>query len=349
MRHTLLVFLLSFFALPSVAQDAKREGIRFSHGDWEIACDNTGACAAAGYNKEGDSFTRSISVLLSRAAGAAQPVVARLQVADDEKEEMPKSLRLRINGKDYGSLPNYEDGIADLSAVQRDALLKSLRRESEILAIANDGRQWMLSDVGAVAVLLKMDDYQRRIGTVGALIRKGSKDESGVLPALPKPVIRMPALPVTSEKDRLIAKDPALLEALRSTAEVDKYGGSECERIMPPEQPEVEVVRLTDKKMLASAWCWLAAYNGGSGFWIINEKPPYQPEVVTFESEVFEGGVLSASFKGRGLGDCWSRTEYTWNGKAFVLSLETDTGMCRGFTGGAWGFSTTVSDVKREQ
>ncbi|RYD40495.1 MAG: DUF1176 domain-containing protein, partial [Verrucomicrobiaceae bacterium] len=50
------------------------------------------------------------------------------------------------------------------------------------------GKHWTLSLSGLNAVLLKMDEAQDRIGTPGALVRRGNKPESSVLAPVPPPV-----------------------------------------------------------------------------------------------------------------------------------------------------------------
>ncbi|MFN7751806.1 MAG: DUF1176 domain-containing protein, partial [Pseudomonadota bacterium] len=40
------------------------EGFHFSHKDWEVACDNTGTCRAAGYHE--DSSEARVSALVTR-------------------------------------------------------------------------------------------------------------------------------------------------------------------------------------------------------------------------------------------------------------------------------------------
>ena len=70
---TASVFLSAVLALllPS-AQAAPPVGLSFSHNDWEMACDNTRTCRAAGY--QGDDDELAVSVLLTRKAGPRQPV-----------------------------------------------------------------------------------------------------------------------------------------------------------------------------------------------------------------------------------------------------------------------------------
>ena len=75
-----LVSLALVATLVAAAPAAAFEGFHFTHGDWEIACDNTGMCRAAGYQADGDEA--AVSVLLERAAGADAPVDAQLQLGD---------------------------------------------------------------------------------------------------------------------------------------------------------------------------------------------------------------------------------------------------------------------------
>lgn len=57
--------------------------------------------------------------------------------------------------------------------------------------------------------------------------------------------------------------------------------------------------------------------------------------------------TLSGSFKGRGIGDCWSGNAAVWDGKTFVRSEEHTTGSCKGFTGGAWLMPIFEARVER--
>lgn len=44
-------------------------------------------------------------------------------------------------------------------------------------------------------------------------------------------------------------------------------------------------------------------------------------------------------------GESYSIVEYVFDGKTFVKSKQYDTGLCKGFAGGAWDLSTYVSEV----
>ncbi len=74
------------------------DGISFIHKDWEIVCDNTGTCRAAGYQQ--DSETNLVSVLLTREAGDNSFVHAGVMI----DKNGPKLIELSINGKKYGKI-----------------------------------------------------------------------------------------------------------------------------------------------------------------------------------------------------------------------------------------------------
>lgn len=107
----------------------------------------------------------------------------------------------------------------------------------------------------------------------------------------------------------------------------------------------LEIVRLTKTKLLVSTRCWLAAYNAGSGYWVIEDRPPFRPVLVTADANAFDAGTLAAEHKGRGLGDCWYSTSWIWDGRSFVRSGQHSTGQCKGFPGGAWSLPTFVSEL----
>lgn len=345
------LFLGGASCLPAGAQAADPSSLTFSHHDWELACDNTRTCRAAGYQAEGQEWP--VSVLLTRKAGPNQPVTAQLQVAgapdnaEFEKQGFPLMLSMRINGQPQGEISVAADKPANLSPAQTAALLNALNKTSTIEWSAGKYR-WRVSDKGASAVLLKMDDFQGRVGTTGALVKKGVAGEDSVLPPLPAPVVKIAPLPSSRPDDaQWVAKNSkALLLALRATVENQ---GDECLDLTEPRDgaPELQADRLTDSKMLVSTRCWLAAYNAGSGFWVVNDKPPFQPELVTTSGSDYDKGVIAAGQKGRGIGDCWSNQEWTWDGRRFVHTRESTTGQCRLFPGGAWDLPTLVTDKRR--
>lgn len=338
--------------IPQCAQAVEPSlGVEFSRHDWELACDNTRTCRAAGYQKD-DGGDMAVSVLLIRNAGANQAVKAQLMIGsyveDEVVDKSPSSfkLRMRVNGRDVGAVAFSKSSlVADLSSKQISVLLAALARNSSI-EWSRDEDVWRLSDKGAAAVLLKMDEFQGRIGTQGALIKKGSRSEETVLPPLPIPVVIKAALPkpLPGEEQRLANQ----LKNLRNTLRSSLKTGDDCPYLSEEDtgDSELTVIRLTDAKLLVSTPCW-GGYNPSSGYWVANDKSPYHPILVTSSGSEYENGTIFASRKGRGLGDCWSSDEWTWNGKEFVHTSSSSTGMCKLLApGGAWSLPTITTTVR---
>jgi hypothetical protein len=196
-------------------------------------------------------------------------------------------------------------------------------------------------------VLLKMDDFQGRIGTPGALLRKGTRGESTVPASAPMPVVRAaPLVPARAGDAAMVNESEGLGAALiASLADTE-----DCFDFADPEgdPTPLEVVRLDADSLLVSTRCWMAAYNAGSGYWVIDDAPPWNPVLVTTMGTDFSDGVIDAAHKGRGIGDCWSSDEWTWDGTRFVHTLESTTGQCKLVAlGGAWSLPTRVADVRR--
>ena len=342
--------VLPFVILSSLAFADKPSGLSFFHHDWELACDNTRTCRAAGYHNDREEL--GVSILLTRKAGPNELVAGQLMIGqygeNSTLDSLPSvfNLSLRINEESVGQVTISKNSLAaSLTSKQVGALLPALARNSRIELTTGDVI-WVLSDKGAAAVLLKMDEFQGRIGTPGALVKKGPKDESAALPSMPVPIVIAASLPKPLPDDQLFAKkySSALTEAIHTTLKED-----DCPRLTEAkgERPELTATRLDNTKILISAQCWMGAYNIGYGFWVVNSSPPYQPILVTTSGSDHSDGIISASHKGRGLGDCWSSEAWTWDGKQFVHTEESSTGMCKLMApGGAWSLPTIITEVR---
>lgn len=322
------VLACAFAAAGAAAHAGPDEG--FLHKDWYLRCDNTRTCRAEGYQAEGGE-SPPVSLQLSRAAGPGTPVQARLQVYADDA--VPGVVRLQV-----GSLviPKLDLGAPQIPQAEVPPLLQALLRADEATVTAGK-TTWRLSLAGANAVLLKMDERQGRVGTSGALVRKGPRDEASVLPPLQAPVVRA-VVPVPTRKADAALVAP-LLAALDRGAVESECGGN------PMDPAGVRVHRLTERRVLLELPCLMGAYNAGSLLFMANDRPPYQPVVVADVDGEFDPstGTATASMKGRGIGDCWSVREWRFNGQGFTLSAERADGMCRGFPGGAWQTPVYVS------
>ena len=133
----------------------------------------------------------------------------------------------------------------------------------------------------------------------------------------------------------------ALRQALRATLKDEECSG------LVDEKSELSITRISEKHLLVSTPCWLAAYNSGDGYWVIHDAAPYQPVLVTMAGSDFDNGSISVAQKGRGLGDCLSFESLTWDGKRFVQTQISTTGMCKSITpGGAWSLPTLTTEVR---
>jgi invasion protein IalB len=328
-------------ALPSV---------RFEHKDWEIACDNTRTCRAAGYHKPEDQDDSPVSVLLTRAAGPGQPVKAYLQIGDDPqaRHAVPAQVQMKVDGKHLGTVAIVpKTHVGALSARQAAALLPALLKGRTIAWIKGQDA-WTLSTAGATAVLLKMDEFQGRLGTPGALVRPGTRAESQALPPLATPVLTAP-LPAPAQADNSLVppgQQAALVDALRKVTPAD-----ECDLTNPAltEPFEQATYPLPGERMLVERICWHGPYGLAFGYWIAGRHPPYAPSFVIAGATGYDDGTIYRSKHGSGNGDCMANDSWTWNGEAFVHTGSATSGMCRGITaGGAWYLPTLVTTIKKQ-
>lgn len=341
MRTTVLFLALSGMPFcQAQAAETTLPQVQFEHKDWEIACDNTRTCRAAGYQTE--EIGASASVMLTRAAGPDQAVTAEVQLAQNEDDsKLPGVLQMFVGKQALGAIRlDREKRLGTLSPTQTAALLAALTKNTVIEWRAGKA-SWTISNMGANAVLLKMDEFQGRIGTPQALVRKGDKPETGVLPALPRPVVHSVKPKDGAEIKFTAGEHAALLAGLRQSDQQN-----DCEKLHQG-APDLNAYPLSAQTMLVSTTCWMGAYNTGEGYWITNRRAPYSPRFVTDEANEYHDGVLTAFQKGRGIADCIGYKTWTWDGKDFMLTSVSTTGMCRQFaTGGAWDFPTLVSEVR---
>ncbi|CAI3938252.1 Invasion protein IalB [Commensalibacter papalotli (ex Botero et al. 2024)] len=347
---------------------AYADGISFEHKDWQIVCDNTLTCRAAGYSVE-DAKNR-VTVLLVRKAGIGQDVSALVKFADidDQTVKTTNKVTLKIADKSYGKLGsesiqdiNDKQTTNSLTKEQTQILILALKGTSKI-AFVDKNEEWVLPGDGAVAVLLKMDEVQGRVGTSSALIKKGNQPESKVLPALPKPVIFQKPLIKGDPKSWQSKVNWYVLKQKLSNGKdlgPDKERGdyNSCDLLIKGDSeynkfdPKVVAI-LPNNQLLISGLCARGAYNEVYGYWIINQQEPYQPKLITTMADgaiddIIEGDEISSSSKDRGIGDCWSHKSWIWNGKNFVKAYDGNSGICRNIeAGGAWNLPTYVTTVK---
>jgi hypothetical protein len=312
--------------------------------DWAVACDNTRHCEATGFQRDED-FDFPVSLWLARDAGPATPTHARLTVIAPNGTD-PKSVSIRVGSLLVPGVPTGDDApeSEDLARLL-PALLDAATAE-----ITDGVSTWTLSLAGIKAALLKIDETQGRVGTRGAWVRKGQRPEAAVPPPLPAPTVRAAPLPAPRPGD-----DALVAPILAAVALAD----GDCHDNLPDaEHPETSITRLSATRVLVLRECSRAAYQGDSGAWIANIRPPYLPKRVRFptpEGEpadtvmnaAFTDGVMSAYMKGRGLADCVTSMSWTWTGAQFALTEASSAPLCRGIPGGGFGLRTWTATTTR--
>ncbi|WP_058913012.1 DUF1176 domain-containing protein [Entomohabitans teleogrylli] len=340
-KYRIVLAMAAVFGAPALAEE---RGVSFSHKDWEVVCDNTLTCRAAGYSAEEGTGG---SVLLTRKAGMGTAVSGDVILAEMEFDgDTPvEKLTLWINQQQAGEVKSGKDGLWILSEKQARSLVNAVKGNGKV-EFKGGPEPFLLSGEGAYAVLLKMDEVQGRVGTPGALTKKGDKPESGVRAAVPPSVIQR-VRPEQPQWRPLTASEMAVVRpGLLATLSGDDW----CVRIEPSEEMEAEPISLTpldSSHSLLSALCWRAAYNEGYGYWVIDSKLEGKPVLVTIDGSDYGDGEIFMSQKGRGVGDCWGTASWIWDGKTFRNSRQAVTGMCRSVRlGGTWDLPTWVTDVR---
>jgi len=331
------------------------QGVTFAHQNWEVYCSNTGTCRAAGYQDD-DLQSMPATILLTRKAGVKQTVQGRFALSSFDQDLNSKklnNLHFFINNKDYGQVNiNISEQLltGTLNSKQLNALLRQSRKKANIV-FKNAYYTWQVSDAGMTASLLKMDDFQKRIGTVGALVKPGTASESKVLAAQPKRVVTKVK---TAAKPYLTLQPNTrqyqnLYKLLMAAGPTQPDAAEFCEGIYDGKgaKPQaIELYKLSNNKVLASTLCWRGAYNEGYGAWVMNQSLTGKATFVTESASDFTAGEISSAQKGRGIGDCWKMGEWVWQGQAFVQTVDRWSGRCKGFAGGAWDLDLIEAVVK---
>ena len=360
---SVLSMMTSMSALASDTYGTPFEGWGFVQDDWQLVCDNTLTCRAAGYADE-NMLDRPASLLLTATPKVALPI-AKIQFLPQSSKQNDIDVELWLTGKNYGKLQLDTDGYSyALSPKQTQQLINHARLDTTIdLKLGSE--HWTISDKGMSAVLLKLDDVQGRVGTALALVSKNSPNRQTPKSAKPLPVIKK-AYSYSEDDHKQL--DPAKLIYFRKNIEkwvdidAERFVGSEddmrdCELVNPKTEAYQRMQEYGSDRLdwaftpvdaahtLASHLCWQGAYNESSGYWLINHDKPSKPKLITTAGNDYSNGEIWATHKDRGFGDCWNRAIWVWDGKDFVQAEDSSTGMCRGFAGGAWDLPTYVSDV----
>ena len=341
MKKVLLLTLL-----PVAAMATSIKGIGENYQDWDLVCDNTGTCRMAGY-QEGDGSEHPVSILFTRAAGENAVVEGKLTIlplGDDRDIQVGQDIEIWLNGKSLGKVKHISDDVPDkLTEEQTKALLSGLKKESEI-RLTYGKTTLKVSDKGAAAAMLKMDEFQHRLNTPSALIRKG-QEKHAVLAPQPAPKIEVVSVNnrKTTELKRGEKQYDNVLALLR------KANSCDDEDIT---SQDITLYPLTQNKVLAEALCVRGAYQSTNYYAVLDDKLSKVEQVLedqynfAYYDEKLNALIVEGSYKSSGLAESWYGYEAAWNGKTFITTAEHTSGSSKGFIGGAWGgFPTFVSQI----
>ena len=340
MKKVLLLALLPLTAMATPIQ-----GFFKNYQDWDLICDNLGTCRMVGYQEEGDD---PVSILFTRAAGENAAVEGKLTISPfgeaDRDVQVGQDIEIWLNGKSLGTVKHISDENPDkLTEAQTKALLSGLKKESEI-RLTYGKTTLKVSDKGAAAAMLKMDEFQQRLNTPSALIRQGQEKHAVLAPKV-KP--KIDAVSVKNRKTielKLGEKQYDNVLALLRKA----HDGCVDEDL---ESQDITIYPLTHNKVLAEALCFKGAYQGTNYYAVLDDKLSKVEQVLA--EQYNEAGYdekqgyafVRGSYKGRALGDCLAGQDAVWNGKIFIRTSEWTTGSCKGLPGGTWQLPIFVSNV----
>ena len=336
------VLLLTLLPVAAMATSIKGMG---NYQDWDLVCDNTGTCRMAGYQ---DESSDPVSILFTRAAGENAAVEGKFTILPfgeaDRDVQVGQDIEIWLNGKSLGKVKHISDDAPDkLTEEQTKALLSGLKKESEI-RLTYGKTTLKVSDKGAAAAMLKMDEFQQRLNTPSALISQG-QEKHAVL--APKVEPKIDAVSVKNRKTtelKLGEKQYDNVLALLRKA----HDGCVDEDL---ESQDIMIYPLTHNKVLAEALCFKGAYQGTNYYAVLDDKLSKVEQVLA--EQYNEAGYdekqgyafVRGSYKGRALGDCLAGQDAVWNGKIFIRTSEWTTGSCKGLPGGTWQLPIFVSNV----
>ena len=341
MKKVLLLTLL-----PVAAMATSIKGIGENYQDWDLVCDNTGTCRMAGYQ---DESSDPVSILFTRAAGENAAVEGKFTILPfgetDRDVQVGQDIEIWLNGKSLGKVKHISDDAPDkLTEEQTKALLSGLKKESEI-RLTYGKTTLKVSDKGAAAAMLKMDEFQQRLNTPSALIRQGQEKHAVLAPKV-KP--KIDAVSVNNRKTIELKHGEKqfnhVLALLRKAHDGCYDGDLESQNIM--------IYPLTQNKVLAEALCFKGAYQGTNYYAVLDDKLSKVEQVLedqynfAYYDEKLNALIVEGSYKSSGLAESWYGYEAAWNGKTFITTAEYTSGSGKGFIGGAWGgLPTFVSEI----
>lgn len=314
----------------------------YTSSDWHLVCDNISTCRAVGYHGDDESH-QLVSLLIKQEAGNHKlQAYVNIEKFTDGDDTYPKTTPTFIIGeRSFGKVTPIKDGIYKLSDAQIKAVLDNAKLKTpKVISLSADHAIWQLSNLGMTDTLNKM-----------SVIQKGAKKSSDypVLNDKPITAVRLSSISLKSTQGqalkRLLLTDKMLTDDAMSC---DILGDDEEEAWLADSDKDVfDIWQITADKHLVVGSCFSGAYNFGYGVWVVSHDHKHLYQTVSLATDGYDGesNRLSAYFKGRGIGDCATIDEWTWDGSRFVHTLSASTGQCKGFAGGAWFIPSKIVKV----
>jgi hypothetical protein len=335
--------------------------------DWYAACDNLRNCSAYGFDAE---FLGMGMPYLRIERGGAPEASVKVTIT----AEVPKGSKFTVRfddpnlpglpaGPQTGEETDGSDDARRITITGSEALIESLRKAQKIIitrdnppdrALKDDEKISTISMSGAAAALLWVDDQQKRLDTVTALVRRGSKPASAVPPQPRAPVI-------------VAAKAAPDAKAPKPTADLLAKARKICEGDAKAKFEDADP--LAPGLFLYSYSCpeMSGAYNMNGVYFIVPAGQPQSARAVSFLWPVKVGDTVqdgakelatNASFdpktvtlhiwnKGRGIGDCGTAEDWVFDGKSFRLAELKMMSECKGALSEDWPV-VYRAEVKRQ-
>ena len=315
--------MLSAVLLLAAAQaDANGEFPTFK--DWTVGCDNGRSCMAVGMSNPANLDLASVVVERGPGPGEAPLIWFR-------NDDNSKIVDLAADGKRLG-VKLLEDSDEYRVSIDYDSaarVVAAMTSSKTLVPVRADGKKaFPLSISGALAALRWMDEQQKRVGTMTALVAKGPAPASAVPAAPPLPVVTA-AVPSGAVGKPL------------TNAEVAKIQEEHAECTDEDLEGKVQYGRIDSRTTLAivTAVCGSGAYNfygiplllRDDGMRTVADLGKHEEGDVTMNLSWDETKrVLSSYFKGRGMGDCGDAKDWVWDSTRFRVILEKAMGECQG-------------------
>lgn len=300
--------------------------------DWVVACDNGRRCQAVGVHPAGREFDGNGIMTIERGPEAEAPLGLRLVQVEGRPE------RLLVHGEALPVRIAESEGDFLVEPQDRAAFMERIAYADRVeMQDAGGNLLGPLSLKGLRGAMLYMDEAQGRLHTRTALVRTGRRPAGDVPPAPPVPAVRIAS--VTREAPLPIPRS-RIAQLRRDTGcTINEVGGPD----------EAATGALGGGRTLVLLACGTGAYNlsvvpfvatrEGRGIRI--EPAPFDLPLETWQEEAGRRILVNGEWdprtmtladfsKGRGLGDCGSRSTYGWDGSRFRLVAREEMPECRG-------------------